>query len=156
MCKTNRAKEYLQRIATIDALIESAMYERKQWKETEDRIYGTTTSWGESAVINGELHNVEKVQGSGLSSPTENAAIASVYIENKYDERIKRLHDEKEQIISTLETLEVEEFRFMHKVYVQHFTLREAADAFGKSYSWATSIHGRALQSVENILSKGE
>jgi hypothetical protein len=157
MCKTNRAKKYLERIAMIDALIESELYEKKQWKETEDRVYGTTTSWGESALIDGVLHNVEKIHGGGLtSSPTESAAIASTYIESQYDERIKRLHDEKKSIIKTLEELEVEEFRFLHKVYVQHLTLKEAACAFGNSYSWATSIHGRALKNLEDILMERE
>ena len=54
------------------------------------------------------------------------------------------------------EALDVEEFKFMHKVYVQGFTLGEAAGAFNKSYSWATSIHGRALMKLENILIERE
>lgn len=157
MCKTNRAKEYLERIAMLDAIIEGVMYEKKQWQDTEERIYGTTTSYGESTFIDGELHNMEKTQSSGLSDPTASMAIESVKIASRYDKRIAILQDQKEEIIKTMEeALDVEEFKFMHKVYVQGLTLGEAAGTFNKSYSWATSIHGRALKRLENVLIERE
>ena len=148
-----KAKEYLTQIASYDNLIECLMYERKAWEETKNRVLGVTSSWGESVIINGELQNVEKVQKSmSTNSPVEGAVMQYVDIDLKYARDIQKLIDEREQIINTIKQLQPEYARFLHFVYVQHQNLNAVALAFGKSYSWATTIHGKALAEVQKIL----
>ena len=48
--------------------------------------------------------------------------------------------------------MDATEYDILHKVYVQFFTLYDVADIYEKSYSWVTSIHGRALANVRKIL----
>jgi hypothetical protein len=38
--------------------------------------------------------------------------------------------------------------------YIQFKSLQEIADHYGKEYGWATTTHGRALKSVQDILDK--
>ena len=60
--------------------------------------------------------------------------------------------DKKKDVISVIEHLNATEYDILHKVYVQYFTLDEVAEMYEKTYSWATTVHGRALRNVQKIL----
>lgn len=148
-----KAKEYLEQIKLYDVLIECKMFEKKQWEDTKEQVYGTTSSFGESIIVNGELQNMEKVQKSmSTSSPVEETVLQYADIDIRYAEEIRKLMDEREQIINTIMQLSPEHSRFLHRVYVQHLTLGTVAATYNKTYSWATTIHGRALAEVQKIL----
>ena len=132
------AKRYLMQIEKLDRIIENKLVEKQQWKDI---------ALGTSPQMTGE-----KVQSSGNQQKMADAVDRYIDIEREIDEYIDQLIDVKKDIIATIEQLEVEEYDLLHKIYVQRLTLQEAADAKDKSYSWATTIHGTALENVRKIL----
>ena len=60
--------------------------------------------------------------------------------------------DAKREVLGVIEQLNATEYDVLHKMYVQFLTLDEVAARKGKSYSWVTTMHGRALQDVQKIL----
>jgi DNA-directed RNA polymerase specialized sigma subunit len=62
------------------------------------------------------------------------------------------LQIERGKIIKAIEQLPEAEYDVLHKVYVQHETLQEVAGDRNISYSLASTIHGRALKRLENIV----
>jgi hypothetical protein len=77
-------------------------------------------------------------------------------MEAEINAAIDRLADTKKDVISVIEQLNVNEYDLLHKVYVQYLTLEEFADMNEKTYRWAASVHGRALQNVQRILDERE
>ena len=147
-----KAKQYLEQIPKINFLIEELLIEKKNWQDENGKEYGITTSYGESVIINGVLHNMEKIGGRNTSSQVESMAIKNSEVEIEYNRQIKILRDEKDKIINTMRQIKPEPFKLLYKYYVQGHTLKEAAYALGKTESWANSMHGRALQAVQKIL----
>ena len=80
------------------------------------------------------------------------AVIHYVDLEAEINADIDKLIDSKKDILNVIEQLEAEKYDLLHKVYVQGFTLDEVALKYGFSYSWATTLHGRALKDVQSIL----
>lgn len=67
---------------------------------------------------------------------------------------MERLAKAKAKIIKTIEELSEAEYDVLHKVYVQGESLYEVAADRGISYSLATTIHGKALKNLENLINK--
>lgn len=68
------------------------------------------------------------------------------------DSYIVELYKRRNAIIAVIEQLKLAEYDLLHKVYVQEMPLKEVAYRCGKSYSWATTTHSRALLHVQEIL----
>ena len=64
----------------------------------------------------------------------------------------RELQSKRESIIRTIEKLPEAEYDVLHKIYVQYETLYEVAADRGISYSLATTIHGRALKRLDDII----
>ena len=135
-----RAKDFLRQVKKIDMVIRNKMAEREQWRAIAT---GTTAQMGG-----------ERVQSSGSKQKMADAVGRYVDIETEIDKYIDALVDTKKEIISVIEQLDVEEYDVLHKVYVQYFTLDEVASMNAKSYSHITTVHGRALKNVQNVLDK--
>ena len=133
-----RAKEYLKQLEKLDTIINNKMIERTQWKEI---------ALGVTAHSEGE-----RVQSSGSQQKMADAVDRCVDMEREIDDLVDRLVDLKRDVTSVIEQLPVAEYDVLHKLYIQHMTLYDVAEAKGKTYSWVTSIHGRALKNVQNIL----
>ena len=150
------AKEYLQQAEDMNTVINNKMAEKAQWKD----IALGVTSGGQSIMIEvkgkKELHNMEKVQSSGSQSKMADAITRCMDIEAEIDRIIDRLIDLKQEIIRTIEQLNATEYDVLHKRYIQGMTFDEIGAAKGKSKSWATTVHGRALQNVQKILDARE
>ena len=114
------------------------MIECAQWRSIAT---GTTAQMGG-----------ERVQSSGSQQKMADAVDRYVDIENEIDKFIDKLVDKKKDVISVIEHLNATEYDILHKVYVQYFTLDEVAEMYEKTYSWATTVHGRALRNVQKIL----
>lgn len=128
------AREYLEQIEKNECIIANKQIEKKYWL---DMAKGTT------ANVTGE-----RVQSSSDGHSMEKQIIEVVLI----DEEIERLKGEIAEIISTLQRLKKSEYDFLHKMYVQHLSLKEVQTVSGKSYSWATTTHNRALRNLQKIL----
>lgn len=137
-----KAKTFLEQLAKLNKLIENKMIERQQWMSI--------------ATGSGQGTDSERVQSSGNPQKMADAVARYVDIEREIDAAIDKFIEKRNHIISVIEQLPVTEYDILHKVYVQGIPLDEAAVAFGKSYSWVTSKHGRALKAVQDILDAGK
>lgn len=133
-----KAKDYLRQLQKLDKLIENKLAEKEQWK-----AMATCTTQQLSA---------DRVQTSGNPQKMADAICKMIEIEGEIDAYIDRLINTKREVISTLERLNPTEYDLLHKVYVQYFTFDDVAIKNNKSYSWVTTVHGRALKNVQRML----
>lgn len=133
-----RAKDYLNQISKIDRLIENKFAEMEHWKA----IATGTTAYSEG----------DRVQSTGSKEKMADAVARYLDMEGEINADIDRLIDKKQEVISTIEQLNVDEYDILHKIYVQFKTFQEVAAEKGKSYSWVTSKHGRGLANLQRIL----
>ncbi len=109
----------------------------------------------------------ERVQSSSDPHKMENAVVTYADIEKEMVEELVSFVKKKNEIIATIQQLNTTEYDVIHKMYigvleedqhgfsyVKYLTLDEIAELYEKSYSWATSIHGRALKNVQMIIDK--
>lgn len=137
-----RAKEYLRQLEKLDRMIENKLIERQRWRDL---------STDTTAAIRGE-----RVQSSGDLQRMETAIVSMIDLEKEIDDCIDRLVDTRRDVISVIEQLNATEYDLLHKIYVQHIPLYDVATNSDKSYSWTTTVHGRALKNVQNILDARE
>ena len=137
-----RAKEYLQQVKKLNTMIRNKEAEKAQWKSI---ALGITS-----------FNGGDRVQSTSNPQKMADAIGKYIDIEAEINDVIDRLVDTKREIIATIEELPESEYDLLHKVYIQELTLKEAAFAMDKTYSNATTIHGRALVNVQNILDRKE
>lgn len=137
-----KAKDYLKQIEKLDTLIQNKLAEKARWKDVALGI--TTTTDG------------ERVQSSGSQQKMADAINRCIDIEREIDSFVDSMVDLKKEIIQTIEQLNPTEYDVLHKRYIQNMTFDEIAETKRKSKSWATTVHGRALQSVQRILDDRE
>lgn len=133
-----RAKDYLQQIEKIDKLIENKITEKEHWMS----VATSTTTFSEG----------DRVQSSGSKQKMADAVCRYLSMEEEINAAIDRLIDLKQEVISTIEQLSLEEYDVLHKTYVQLMTLQEVAIVKDKSYSWVTTKHGQALKHLQILL----
>ena len=127
------AKEYLSQIKKLDTLIDNKLAEVAHWKA----VASGTTSRSEG----------ERVQATGSNQKMADAVARYMDMENEINADIDR-----QEVIQTIEQLPWIEYDVLHKIYVQGKEFWEVADSHEKSYSWTTTIHGRALTNLQKIL----
>lgn len=137
-----KARDYLRQPQKLDAMINNKLIEKDQLKSIALSI---TPQMGG-----------ERVQSSSSQQRMANAIDKIVDIDAEINRLIDRLVDKKQEVISTIEELNVTEYDVLHKLYIQGLTYYDVAQAYGKSYSWATTIHGRALSSLQRVLNERE
>lgn len=142
MRKKNKAQEYLEQIPKLNVMIENKMAEVAQWRDVALGI----TSHSEG----------ERVQSSGSQQKMADAINRVIDLQAEINGMIDRLIDLKQEIIRTIEQLNATEYDVLHKRYIQGMTFDEIGAAKHKSKSWATTVHGRALQNLNVILDERE
>lgn len=140
MLTMDKVIEFLQQIGKYDVIINNKLIEVEQWKALAE----STTS----------VLTPDKVQTSGSKQKMAEAVEKYVEIENEINEYIHKLYDAKKDVLSKIEQLEPVDYDVLHKIYVQFMTLQDVADAYVKSYSWACKRHTKALENLEEIISK--
>lgn len=149
MSKNNPMIEYLLKIDGYNVMIKNRNLQRQQLLD----IACSTTARTESVLIEDELHNMEKVKGSGSNQKMADAIDEYVDLENDVY-GILDLVKKRDAIIKNIEKLNITEYDVLHKMYVQGKDYYEIADEYKKSHSWATATHGRALKNLQKILEK--
>lgn len=137
-----KAKTYMMQIKKIDSMIENKMFERDRLKSIAMR---TTSAMGG-----------ERVQTSRNGSKMEDAIVQYVDLETEIDREIDRLVAKKREVIEVIEQLDAVEYDILHKIYIQYMQLYDVADEYNRTYSWVTSVHGRALKNVQRIIDERE
>ena len=133
------AKDFLKQVRRLNIQIKNKLIEQQQWKDI---------ALGITANMDGE-----RVQSSGAKSKMADAVERCVDMEAEIDSLIDKLVDTKKEVIQTIEKLDsATQYNILHMRYIQDISLQDIADHYGKDYGWATTTHGRALQSVQKIL----
>ena len=135
-----KAKDYMTQLKKLNKIIEN---KRQEKAELMDIAAGIT-----ARAIG------ERVQSTGSKTKMADSVDRYVDIEREIESIVSDCIAKKAEIISTIENLNVTEYDVLYKVYVQDFTLYDVADQYDKSKSWADSVHGRALASVQKIIDK--
>lgn len=150
MSKQNKNKTivYLELIAKYTKMIKNRKIDSMQLMD----IATSTTAKSVSVQIGKELHNMDKVQSSSSKQKMADAIDEKVDLENDYY-GIKDLMAKRQAIIDEIEELSLDEYDVLYKRYVQEMEYQDIADSCDKSYSWATSVHGRALKNLEKLRS---
>lgn len=136
------AKDFLQQVKKLDKMIENKLAEVQRWKD----------------IANSATSNMsgEKVESSHNPHKIVDAICTYMDLETEIKKDIDALVRIKNDVISVIEQLNATEYDLLHKVYIQHYRLDEAAYMLKNSYSWATTVHGRALKHVQKILDERE
>lgn len=135
------AKEFLKQPKKLDLLITNKLIEKQQWRDL---------AMGITANMEGE-----RVQSSGSQQKMADAITKCIDMEAEIDRLVDLLIDKKREVVSVIEQVDSPiEYDVLHKIYIQYMTLQDVADHYGKEYGWATTTHGRALKSVQEIREK--
>lgn len=132
------AKHFLLQVKKLDKLIENTMAEAQRWREIANN-----TSVDMSR---------ERVQSSGNHNVTADAICAYLDLDAEIARKLDDFIEAKKDVISVIEQLNATEYDVLHKLYVQDYTLQDVASIYDHAYTWATTVHGRALKHVQNIL----
>ena len=133
------AKDYLQQPKKLDMMILNKLAEQRQWRDI---------ALGITANMEGE-----RVQSSGAKTKMADAVEKCVDMEAEINSLIDTLIDVKKDVIQTIEKLDSPvEYDVLHRRYIQYISLQDIADHYHKDYGWATTVHGRALKSLQAIL----
>ena len=136
------AKAYLRQIRKLDILIENKLSERERWRAV--------------ALNTTARYDGERVQTSGSKQTMADAMNRYVDLEREIDADVDKLINARRDILSVIEQLNATEYDLLHKHYVQFLDLYVIAQRMDRSYSWVTTVHGRALKNVQKILDERE
>lgn len=132
----------MKQLKKLNMMIVNKQIEIQQWKT----IASGTTAYSEG----------ERVQSSGNQQKMEKAVAEYVDIEESMKAELTEFVKTKQEIISVIQMLSPVHYDLLHMIYVQFLTFDDVADKYDKSYSWATTVHGRALKQVQKILDERE
>ena len=133
----HESKAFLLQIEKINRQIRNKEKERDQWRDI--------------ALAVSPKGGGDKVKSTSNQQKMANAVEKYVDLEKEIDGQIDKLIDTKAEIISVIEKLNTNEYDLIYKRYIQGMTLAEIAFAEKKSYSWATALHGIALENIKEI-----
>lgn len=133
------AKRYLQQIKLYDSRISTKREELSQLKGMVLRITPALKK--------------DVVSGSGTQDKLAEAVAKIVDLEAEIVRDIDRYVAAKQEISATLEKIsDPDQLQVLHQRYVQYKTWEQIAYDTGFSYRWVCTLHGRALQEIEKIL----
>lgn len=137
-----KAQEYLKQYKKQETIIANCWAEVARWKDIALSITGNTEG--------------ERVQSSGSKQKMADAVVEYSDIEAENKQEIAEAREIQREIKETIKRLKEAEFDVLHKVYIQGMEYKEVAASKNKSVSWATSVHGNALTSLQQILDERE
>lgn len=139
MRQKSEAQIYLEQYEMLFVQMECKIAERQQW---HDLSFSITQQMGG-----------ERVQSSGSKSKMTDAYDRCMAMENEISEEIAIVAEKLKEIKQTLGQLDnPTEYKVLHQKYILFKQLKTIAENFNADYTWATTVHGRALKSVQDIL----
>lgn len=137
MRKKNEAQEFFEEYDTLVFMIKAKIEQRNMWAGISESI---------TAQMGGE-----RVQSSGDQQRMASAVVKYLDIDNE----IKEMYKQIKHIEKVIKKLKGNKRKVIHMRYVQMLSFKEIGFLCHKNESWATTIHGRALQDVQRILDNG-
>lgn len=136
-------KRYLQQIRLYDSRISAKLEELQHTKEMALRVTPTLKK--------------DAASGTGTQDKLAEAVAKIVDLEAAINEDISRYIAARQEISAVIDKLsDPDQLQVLHMRYVQYKTLEQIACDMGFSYRWVCTIHGRALQQVENFLKNAQ
>lgn len=137
------AKRYLQQIRLYDSRISAKLEELQHTKEMALRVTPTLKK--------------DAASGTGTQDKLAEAVAKIVDLEATINEDISRYIAARQEISAVIDKLsDPDQLQVLHMRYVQYKTWEQIACDMGFSYRWVCTIHGRALQQVENFLKNAQ
>lgn len=134
------AKRYLQQIKLYDSRISTKLEELQHTKEMVLRITPTL----KEDVVSG---------GGGSQDQLAEAVARIVDLEAEINRDIDRYVNAQQEISAALEKLsDPDQLQVLHKRYVQYMTWEQIACDMNMSYRNVCYIHGKGLQTVNEIM----
>lgn len=141
MRQKSEAQVFLESYELDKVKMECKLEERRFWHDL-------------SLSITGQMGG-ERVQSTGAKAKMEQARDACMDMEGDILSQVQALAFRQKEVTAVLDQLDnPTEYKLLHQKYIQFKQLKTIADNFGADYTWATTVHGRALKSVEAILAK--
>lgn len=132
-------KKYLQQIRLYDSHINTKLEDLHHLKEMVTKITPTLKD--------------DVVSGGGNQDKLGDAIAKIVDLEAEIDRDIDRYVAAKQEISATLDKLtDPDQLQVLHKRYVQYMTWEQIACEMNMSYRNVCYIHGKGLQTVNQIL----
>lgn len=139
----NEAQAFLERYEMLFVQMECLQAEWQQWHDLAHSITG---------MVGGE-----RVQSSGSQDKMASAVVKCLETEDEINKQVVKLSGKMFEIKEVLLKLDNPTYySLLHQRYIQFKQLKTIADNFGASYDWATTTHGRALKSLQEILDERE
>lgn len=133
------AQSFLESYKLYAVQIECKLEERQQWIDLALSITGTMSG--------------DRVQTSGAKDKMAQAVERCMAVEEEILSQVNKLAAKQKEITAVLERLDNPTFyKLLHERYIQFLELKVIADKHNSSYDWATTTHGRALKSLQDIL----
>ena len=132
------AKDFLDQWKKMTKIIINNMVEKLKWLDVAN---GITAQFGG-----------ERVQSSGSMEKMADA----LNIVSDLQREIDYTKAEMEEFRRTIQQLNATEYDVIHKRYIQDMEFKEIGASNGQSKSWATTVHGRALENLQSILDAQE
>lgn len=126
------AEKYLEQISKIDAIIINKLKDHKRWVSIAESLGGFSVG--------------DRVQSSRNLQRGSDAICRYIDIERD----IEVLRQRRQDIISTIETLPVNEYKVLYGIYVEGKMLKECT--YGMSYEWAKTAKETGLAHVQEII----
>ena len=137
-----KAQEYLKQYKKQQSIIANCLAEVARWEDIALSITGNTEG--------------VRVQSSGSKQKMADAIDEYTDIKAEIKQEIAVAEEIQREIKKTIKQLKEAEYDVLHKVYIQGMEFKEVAFSKNKSVSWATSVHGNALTSLQQILDERE
>ena len=135
-------KKYLQQIRLYDSHINTKLEDLHQLKEMVTKITPTLKD--------------DVVSGGGNQDKLGDAIAKIVDLEADIDRDIDRYVAAKQEISATLDKLtDPDQLQVLHMRYVQYKTWEQIACEMNMSYRNVCYIHGKGLQTVNEIMKAG-
>lgn len=142
--KKNEAKEYLEQIARLDAMIDCKLAD-------VDRLYATATR------ITPATRQDAASGGGGGSDRLGDAVARIVDLKAQINADVDRLVDLKREVSGVLDRLKsANHYSVLYKRYVLRMTWDDIARDMGYCARNVQIIHGTALQELNRILKEAE
>ncbi len=135
----SEAQAFLESYELYAVQIECKLEERQQWHDL-------------ALSITGQMGG-DRVQTSGSKDKMAQAVERCVMVEEEILKQVDRLAAKQKEVTQALEKIDnPTEYKLLHLRYIQFKELKAIDDIFNSSYDWATTTHGRALKSLQDIL----
>lgn len=133
-----KAEEFLEQVEKLETMIANKEAKKREW---ELKATNRTSQIGS-----------ERVQSTGAKDKMASATIEVVEIEKE----IANLREVIRDVERVIEQCSARSYKILYDVWFRGLTLREVANAEGKSYNWATNYHRIAKDEVQEILDRRE